>query len=48
MPADLSAFMARQVSAVAFQAIKIPQDFGWRAVELEIILREAGNCLQPF
>ena len=34
--------------AVAFQAIEIPQDFGWRAVELEIILREAGNCLQPF
>src|SRR5947209_4779963 len=34
--------------AAAFQAIEIPQDLRWRAVELEIILREAGNCLQPF
>jgi hypothetical protein len=33
--------------AAAFQAIEIPQDLRWRAVELEIILREAGNCLQP-
>jgi len=32
--------------AVAFQDFVIMQDFGWRAVELEIILRERGNRLQ--